>query len=112
MGAEPLAQDAPMLRERLGILSRAECDLRHTFGTPMAAAGAPMPAVQEWLGHRDFRTTLVYADYAPEPTQGAAWAARAFPSHADGISEHTPSGSEGTSRPRTRSTPSAPRRRA
>jgi integrase len=32
-------------------------DLRHTFGTRMAAAGAPLRAIQEWMGHRDSRTT-------------------------------------------------------
>ena len=53
-------------------------DLRHTFGTRMAAAGAPMRAIQEWMGHRDSRTTSLYADYAPDASQGAAWAARAF----------------------------------
>lgn len=40
-------------------------DLRHTFGTRMAAAGVPMRTLQEWLGHRDFKTTLIYADHAP-----------------------------------------------
>ncbi len=40
-------------------------DLRHTFGTRAAAAGVPMRTLQEWLGHRDFATTLIYADYAP-----------------------------------------------
>jgi integrase len=40
-------------------------DMRHTFGTRMAAAGVPMRSLQEWMGHRDFRTTLIYADYAP-----------------------------------------------
>jgi integrase len=40
-------------------------DLRHTFGTRMAAAGVPMRTLQEWMGHRDFKTTLIYADYAP-----------------------------------------------
>jgi Site-specific recombinase XerD len=40
-------------------------DLRHTFGTRMAAAGVPMRTLQEWMGHRDFRTTLIYADYSP-----------------------------------------------
>jgi integrase len=53
-------------------------DLRHTFGTRMAAAGAPLRAIQEWMGHSDQRTTLIYADYAPDLTQGAMWAARAF----------------------------------
>ena len=40
-------------------------DLRHTFGTRMAAAGVPMRTLQEFMGHRDFKTTLIYADYAP-----------------------------------------------
>jgi integrase len=53
-------------------------DLRHTFGTQMAAAGAPLRAIQEWLGHSDFRTTLIYADYALDPHQGALYAERAF----------------------------------
>lgn len=53
-------------------------DLRHTFGTGMAAAGAPLRAIQEWMGHRDIQTTQVYADYAPDPSQGAVWAEAAF----------------------------------
>lgn len=40
-------------------------DLRHTFGTRMAAAGVPLRILQEWMGHRDFKTTLIYADYCP-----------------------------------------------
>lgn len=40
-------------------------DLRHTFGTRIAAAGVPMRTLQEWMGHRDYRTTLIYADYEP-----------------------------------------------
>lgn len=40
-------------------------DLRHTFGTRMAADGVPMRTLQEWMGHRDFKTTLIYADYSP-----------------------------------------------
>ena len=44
-------------------------DLRHTFGTRMAAAGVPMRTLQDWMGHRDFKTTLIYADYAPSGHQ-------------------------------------------
>ena len=40
-------------------------DLRHTFGTRMAAEGVPMRTLQEWMGHRDIATTQRYADYAP-----------------------------------------------
>lgn len=53
-------------------------DLRHTFGTRMAAAGVPMRTLQEWMGHRDFKTTLIYADYAPGEKE-AEWAEAAFP---------------------------------
>ena len=45
--------------------------LRHTFGTRMAAAGVPMRTLQEWMGHRDIRTTQRYADYAPSPHEHA-----------------------------------------
>ena len=51
---------------RAGIRDVRFHDLRHTFGTRMAAAGVPMRTLQEWMGHRDFKTTLIYADYAPE----------------------------------------------
>lgn len=51
--------------ERAGVRQVRFHDLRHTFGTRMAAAGVPMRTIQEWMGHRDFRTTLIYADYAP-----------------------------------------------
>ena len=48
-------------------------DLRHTFGTRMAAAGVPMRTLQEWIGHRDFKTTMIYADYPERPTRSASW---------------------------------------
>jgi integrase len=66
--------DASKIRKRFKeALSRAGLrdlrfhDLRHTFGTHCAAAGVPLRTLQEWLGHRDFKTTLIYADYAPSP---------------------------------------------
>ena len=46
-------------------------DLRHTFGTRMAAAGVSMRMLQEWLGHRDIQTTQIYADYAPSENEVA-----------------------------------------
>jgi site-specific recombinase XerD len=50
-------------------------DLRHTFGTRMAAAGVPMRTVQEWMGHKDLATTQTYADYAPSSLEGELIAA-------------------------------------
>jgi integrase len=41
-------------------------DLRQTFGTRVAASGdVALRTLQEWMGHRDARTTLIYADYQP-----------------------------------------------
>jgi integrase len=61
-------------------------DLRHTFGTRMAAAGVPMRTLQEWMGHRDIETTQRYADYAPSARE-AELVAAAFGRSAAAASE-------------------------
>jgi hypothetical protein len=43
----------------------------------MAAQGVPMRVLQEMLGHRDFKTTLIYADYAPSEARGVIGEAQA-----------------------------------
>ena len=53
-------------------------DLRHTFGTQMAGVGVPLRTLQEWMGHGDYATTLIYADYLPNPAREHAWAEEAF----------------------------------
>jgi len=40
-------------------------DLRHTFGTRLAASGQPMRMIQEFMGHADSKTTQIYTHYAP-----------------------------------------------
>ena len=57
--------------------SRRFHDLRHTFGTQMAASGVPIRTLQEFMGHRDIETTQRYADYAPNANE-AAYVNRAF----------------------------------
>jgi integrase len=44
-------------------------ELRHTFGTRMAAAGVPLRTIQHWLGHADSKTTQVYAHYQPSEAE-------------------------------------------
>jgi integrase len=62
---------------RAGVREVRFHDLRHTFGTRMAAQGVPMRALQEMMGHRDFKTTLIYADYAPSARE-VEWVEAAF----------------------------------
>src|SRR5919199_3338503 len=77
--------DASKLRKRFrealacaGVPDLTFHELRHTFGTRMAAAGAPLRAIQEWMGHADATTTEIYAHYAPDPAGEAGFAQRAF----------------------------------
>jgi integrase len=83
-----------LLKRFKAALKRAEVrpvrfhDLRHTFGTRMAAQGVPMRALQEMLGHRDFKTTLIYADYAPSARE-AEWVQAAFSATQDRLTPPT-----------------------
>ena len=44
-------------------------ELRHTFGTRIAAAGIPLRTIQHWMGHADAKTTRVYAHYQPSDAE-------------------------------------------
>jgi integrase len=65
------------LEHRLGEGGITFHSLRHCFGTAMAAQGVPMRTLQELMGHRDFATTLNYADYSPSAHE-SEWAEAAF----------------------------------
>jgi len=77
--------DASKLRKRFraavaraGVHDLTFHELRHTFGTRMAAAGAPLRSIQAWMGHADASTTEIYSHYAPDPAGEAGFAERAF----------------------------------
>lgn len=76
---------------RAGIRAVRFHDLRHTFGTHCAAAGVPLRTLQEWMGHRDAKTTQVYADYAPSE-QEAGLVERAFHGVESGRGARHPTG--------------------
>ncbi len=48
-----------------------------------------MRALQEMMGHRDFKTTLIYADYAPSAHE-AEWIEAAFRSPASELTAELP----------------------
>jgi integrase len=47
-------------------------ELRHTFGTRMAANGVPLRTLQHWMGHADSKTTQIYAHYQPSEQEAEA----------------------------------------
>ena len=41
-------------------------DLRHTFGSNLAAKGVPIPQIQKWMGHGTITMTTRYVQFAPD----------------------------------------------
>jgi integrase len=58
--------------DRAGVHRITFHELRHTFGTRMAAAGTPMRTLQHWKGHADSKTTQIYAHYQPSDQEADA----------------------------------------
>jgi integrase len=57
---------------RAGVHQITFHELRHTFGTRMAAARTPMRTLQYWMGHADSKTTQIYAHYQPSDQEADA----------------------------------------
>jgi integrase len=106
LGHSQLVRRFKRARDKAGVRRVRFHDLRHSFAVRMAAAGVPMRTLQEWLGHRDYKTTLRYADYAPSAHEGEM-AERAFSGTVSGtelsetetISEHLKAHNQGESEP-------------
>ena len=64
-GPSPTGACIKQAVERAAVRRITFDELRHTFGTRMAAAGVPMRTIQHWMGHADGKTTQIYAHYQP-----------------------------------------------
>ena len=57
--------------ERSGIRVVACHKLRHTFASHLAMAGAPIPSIQQLMGHSDIKTTMLYAHLSESTLRSA-----------------------------------------
>lgn len=57
--------------KRAGLIDVSPHTLRHTCGTWMSQRGVPLHLIGGWLGHKDTRTTELYAHHHPDHMQSA-----------------------------------------
>ena len=50
---------------RAGIREMRWHDMRHTFASHLAMKGAPIPQIQQWMGHSTITMTMRYAHLSP-----------------------------------------------
>lgn len=61
-----LRRDLLLLCDRLGIKNVTLHTFRHTFASHLVMSGVDLPSVQKLLGHKDIKTTMIYAHLAPD----------------------------------------------
>lgn len=66
-----------------GLPHLAPHGLRHAFASGLVRAGVDLPTVSRLLGHRDIKTTMLYASHAPRNAGELAIAALERARHAD-----------------------------
>jgi integrase len=74
------------VRERAGLADVRMHDLRRTFGSWQAAAGASLPIIGRTLGHQNLRTTAIYARLNLDPVKQSVHTATAA------MAAHMPAG--------------------
>ena len=57
------------IRKAAGLKDIRFHDLRRTFGSWQAATGASWPVIGQTLGHRDVKSTAIYARLALDPVR-------------------------------------------
>ena len=58
-------------RDRAGLRPLRWHDLRHSFGSRLAAAGIDLPTIQSAMGHSHIQTTAVYLHARPQAADAA-----------------------------------------
>ena len=61
-----LRRDLVNICDRLEIENVNLHTFRHAFASHLVMSGADLPTVQKLLGHKDIKTTMIYAHLAPE----------------------------------------------
>lgn len=61
-----LRRDLIRVCDKIGIKNVNLHTFRHTFASHLVMAGVDLPTVQNLLGHKDIKTTMIYAHLAPE----------------------------------------------
>jgi len=61
-----IRRDLVNICDRLDIKNVNLHTFRHTFASHLVMSGVDLPTVQKLLGHKDIKTTMIYAHLAPE----------------------------------------------
>ena len=67
-----------------------------------------MRTIQEWMGHADFKTTLIYADYSPDERRDRELIARAFEGQGSNLGSNLSETESNSDAPNRSVTPEGP----